>query len=130
MEVRGQTENAMKLSILLTGAAAWSALALSASVASADSMSAKSTTICLDGGGHQAAVRCKTQDASRLSNREDICICPAATRQVTAPLCPAGVHPPAESAAYEQARLKAVSNGSVVNATWQGQPMCVAPHDR
>jgi hypothetical protein len=120
----------MKLSILLTGAAAaLGAAALSAGVASADS-TRSTTTICLDGGGHQAAVHCKTQDASRLSNREDICICPAATRQVTASLCTAGVHPPAESAAYEQARLKAVNNGSVVNATWQGQPMCVAPHDR
>jgi hypothetical protein len=118
----------MKLSILLTGAAALSALALSAGAASADSKS--TTTICLDGGGHQAPVHCKTQDASRLSNREDICICPAATRQVTAPLCAAGVHPPAESAAYEQARLKAVSNGSVEGATWQGQAMCVSPHDR
>lgn len=118
----------MRFSILLSRATALSVLALSAGGASADSGS--TTTICLDGGGHQAPVHCKTQDASRLSNREDICICPAATRQVTAPLCAPGVHPPPESAAYEQARLRAVSNGSIVNATWQGRSMCMAPHNR
>jgi hypothetical protein len=47
---------------------------------------------------------------------------------VTAPLCPAGVKPPPESMDYVQARLRAISNGSVVGATWHGQPMCVAPH--
>jgi hypothetical protein len=116
----------MKLSILLAGAA----LALGAGAASADSPGAKTTTICLDSGGHQAAVHCKTQDASRLSNREDICICPAATRQVTAPLCAPGEKPPGESAAYERARLEAASHGSLTEAMWQGKPMCVAPHDR
>ena len=115
----------MKLSILLASAA----LAVSAGAASADSMMLKTTTICLDSGGHQAPVQCKTQSASRLSNQEDICICPAATLQVKAPLCGPGLKPPGESAAYEQARLKAVSHGSLAGATWQGQPMCVAPHD-
>ena len=114
----------MKLSILLAGGA----LALSAGAASAESMSVQTTTICLDSGGRQAAVHCKTQSASRLSNQEDICICPAATMTVKAPLCGAGLKPPGESAAYEQARLKAVSHGSLAGATWQGQPMCVAPH--
>jgi hypothetical protein len=114
----------MKLSILLASAA----LALSAGAAWADSPGGKTTTICLDSGGHQAPVRCKTQDASRLTHREDICSCPGATQQVTVPLCARGMHPPGESAAYEQARLKAVSHGSLEGATWQGQPMCVAPH--
>jgi hypothetical protein len=116
----------MKLSILLAG----TALALGAGAASADSMGAKTTTICLDSGGHKAPVRCTTQDASRLSNREDICICPAATRQVTAPLCAPGQKPPGESAAFERARLQAIVHGSVVDASWQGKPMCVAPQDR
>jgi hypothetical protein len=114
----------MKLSILLASAG----LALAAGAASADSMGAKTTTICLDSGGRQAAVHCKTQDASRLNTREDICICPAATMQVAAPLCAPGEKPPGESAAYERARLQAVSHGSLANATWQGKPMCVAPH--
>jgi hypothetical protein len=115
----------MKLSILLLAGAA---LAFGAGAASADSMGDRSTTICLDSGGHQAPVRCKTQDASRLNTREDICICPAATQQVKVPVCPSGVKPPGESAAYEQARLKAASHGSLVGATWRGQPMCVAAH--
>ena len=116
----------MKLSILLAGAA----LILGAGAASADSMGGKSTTICLDSGGRQAAVHCKTQGASRLSSREDICICPAATLQVTAPVCGDGVTPPGESAAYERERLRAVSHGSLVGATWRGQAMCVAPRNR
>ena len=114
----------MKLAILLVAIAA----GLGAGAASADTLDRTSTTICLDGIGHQAAVRCTTRDASRLNREADICICPAATQQVKAPICPAGVNPPAESAAYERARLKAVSHGSLVGAAWQGQPMCVSPH--
>jgi hypothetical protein len=114
----------MKLTILLAAAA----LAVSAGIASADSIDNTSTTICLDSGGRQMPVHCKSQDASRLYKQEDICICPAATLQVKASLCTAGMRPPAESAAYERARLKAVSHGSVVGASWQGQPICVAPH--
>jgi hypothetical protein len=113
--------------------AAAAALGLSAGWASADSLSAnppKTMTICLDSGGHKAAVHCRTQDASRLDAREDVCSCPGATQQVTAPVCAPGVHPPSESAAYERARLRAVSHGSLADATWQGQPMCVAPRNR
>lgn len=119
----------MKLYILLAATAlALSASVVSAGVASADVIDKTTTTICLDSGGRQLPAHCKSQDASRLSHQEDICICPAATQQVKAPLCAPGVKPPGESAAYEQARLKAVSHGSLVNANWQGQPMCVAPH--
>jgi hypothetical protein len=113
--------------------AAAAALGLSAGWASADSLSAnppKTMTICLDSGGHKAPVHCRTQDASRLDAREDVCSCPGATRQVTAPVCAPGVRPPGESAAYERARLRAASHGSLADATWQGQPMCVAPRNR
>jgi hypothetical protein len=112
----------MKLSTLLAAAA----VALCAGAASADSLDPSSTTICLDAGGRQAPVRCHQQQASRLNHEADICICPAASMQVKAPICPAGVKPPGESAAYERARLKAVSNGSLTGAEWQGKPMCVA----
>jgi hypothetical protein len=117
----------MRPSILLAAAV----LSLSAGAALTSSLSdnpPKSTTICLDSGGRQAPVRCRAQ-ASRLDAREDICICPAATMTVTAPVCAPGVHPPAQSAAYERERLKAVSHGSLMGATWQGQPMCVAPRN-
>jgi hypothetical protein len=119
-------ETIMKLPILL----ATVALSLGPAVASADSIDRTSTTICLDSGGRQLAPACKSQNASRLNYQEDICICPAATLRVKAPLCGAGVSPPSETAAYEQARLKAVSNGSLVGAQWRGQAICVAPHPR
>jgi hypothetical protein len=114
----------MKLSILLAA----TALALSAGAAAADSIDRSSTTICLDSGGRQLPPSCKSQDASRLNHQEDICICPAATMRVKAPLCGAGVKAPSETAAYEQARLKAVSHGSLVGAQWEGQAICVASH--
>ncbi|WP_394762577.1 hypothetical protein [Phenylobacterium sp.] len=114
----------MNLSTLLLAAA----VTLSAGLASADALDHTTTTICLDSGGHRAAATCTMRDASRLNQQADVCICPGATLQVTAPLCLAGVKPPGESAAYEQARLKAVSHGSLAGAQWHSQPMCVAPH--
>ena len=114
----------MKLLTLFAAAA----LTLSGGLASADSLDRSSTTICLDGGGHQAAVTCTRREASRLNQQADVCICPAASLQVKAPVCPSGVKPPPESASYEQARLKAVSHGSLAGAAWEGRPMCVAPH--
>ena len=119
----------MKLLILL-GAAT---LAFGTGFASAASLSnnpPKSATICLDGGGHLMPVHCRTIDASRLVARDDVCICPGATLQVTAPVCGPGVKPPGENAAYEQERLKAVSHGSLMDASWRGQAMCVAPRNR
>ena len=119
----------MKLAILLAASLlSAGGLAISAGAASADVIDKTTTTICLDSGGRQLAPHCKSQDASRLSQQEDICICPAATQQVKASLCASGVNPPGESAAYEKARLAAVSHGSLVSASWKGQPMCVAPH--
>jgi hypothetical protein len=119
----------MKPSILLAAAT----LALSAGAALASPLSdnpPKSMTICLDSGGHKAPVSCHTGNASRLDAREDVCICPAATRQVSIPVCAAGVKPPAESVAYEQARLKAAAGSGLEGATWQGQAMCSAPRSR
>lgn len=118
----------MKPSIFLAAAA----LSFTAGIAGADSLAdnpPKSTTICLQAGGELAPSQCRAQ-ASRLDAREDICICPAATIQVKAPVCGPGVQPPDESVDYAQARLKAVSHGSLMGATWHGQPMCVAPRNR
>jgi hypothetical protein len=112
--------------------AAVAALTLSAGWACADALSANpptTMTLCLDGGGRKAPVTCHTQNASRLDAREDVCTCPGATRQVSAPVCAPGVRPPAESLAYARARLKAASHGGLADATWQGQPMCVAPRN-
>jgi hypothetical protein len=118
----------MKSTILLSLAA----LGLSVGLACADPLSdnpPKSTTICLNTGGQMIPARCQIGEASRLDAREDICICPAGAQQVKAPVCPPGVNPAPESAAVERARMQALKNGSLVGATWQGQPMCVAPRN-
>lgn len=108
--------------LLLTSAVAF------AGAASAQSLSdnpPKTTTVCLDVGGKNLPATCKVP-GSRLDAREDICLCPAGGERVTISVCPTGVHAPAESAAYEKARHAAVQRGSLVGATYQGKPMCVA----
>lgn len=88
----------------------------------------RSTVICLDVAGRSVPATCQVP-ASRIDRREDICLCPGEGERVTVPICAAGVRAPAESAAYERARRKAVVHGSLLAATWQGQAMCVAPRD-
>jgi hypothetical protein len=86
------------------------------------------TVLCLDVSGRSLPATCKVP-GGRLDPREDICICPAGGERVTTPICPKGVRAPAESAAYERARRAAVSHGSLVGATFEGKPMCVAPRN-
>lgn len=81
------------------------------------------TIICLDVGGQTLPVSCKVP-ASRLDKREDFCTCRTGT-QVDISICPEGVKPPAENRAYEKARKAAVKKGSLIGATYEGQPMCV-----
>ncbi|HEY2754078.1 hypothetical protein [Phenylobacterium sp.] len=112
----------MRVSILFAAGA----LSLSAGLASAQSLAdnpPKVTTMCLDVGGVSRPATCKAQ-ASRLDAREDICICPGASQHVLVSVCPAGVNAPAESAAFARARLKLVNKGSLVGATYEGQPIC------
>ncbi len=85
-----------------------------------------STVICLDPGGLLRPAICRNQQASRLDQREDICLCPGATDRVAVSICPKGVAAPPESAAYETARKAAVQHGSLIGATYQGRPICVA----
>jgi hypothetical protein len=101
------------------------ALSLCAGAALAQSMDPKTTTLCLDVAGKSLPAACRAP-ASRLDRREDICTCPMGGQLVTTPICPEGVKPPPESAAYEKARLAAVSRGSLIGAMYQGKPMCVA----
>jgi hypothetical protein len=108
-------------------------LSLAASAAAAQSLAdnpPKVRTVCIDVAGRNLPARCQAQ-ASRLDAREDICLCGAGAQMVTASVCPAGVKPPAESAAYEKARRLALNEhgGSLVGATYQGRPMCVAPRN-
>jgi hypothetical protein len=115
----------MKTSTLIAGAA----LSLIAGFATAQPVGENpptTTILCLDVAGRTQAATCKVP-ASRLDPTEDICLCGGASERVVAPICPPGVNPPSETAAFEHARHKAIKNGSLVGATWQGQPMCVAP---
>lgn len=81
------------------------------------------TVICLDVGGQSLPAVCKVP-ASRIDKREDICVCHTGT-MVDVSICPAGVKPPAETAAFERARKAAVKNGSLIGAMYEGKPMCV-----
>jgi hypothetical protein len=122
----------MKLSILLAAAAA---AGLTASAVALDAARAadgpKTQTICLDTGGHQRPATCHGYGGgSRLAQQDDVCTCPGAAQIVKAPTCGAGETPPAEGLAFEQARLKAINNGSLVGASYQGKPMCVNPSNR
>lgn len=82
--------------------------------------------ICLDVAGRTLPVRCRA-DASRIDQSYNICQCPSDGQRVIASVCPQGVSPPGDSAAFERARLAAIQHGSIVGATFRGQPMCVAP---
>ena len=115
----------MKIAILSAAAA----LALCAGSAGAQSFDGKTSILCLDVSGKSLPATCKSP-ASRLEKREDICTCPMGGDRVTVPVCPEGVKPPAESAAYERARHAAVKNGSLVGATFEGKPMCITGRNR
>ena len=114
----------MKTMIVLAAAAA---LAGGAALAQPPA-GAPTTTICLDVAGRQLPVTCHSMSASRINRAEDICQCFKGGQPVKVDLCPAGVNPPAESAAYERERYALVQHGSLVGQTWRGRPVCVAPH--
>ena len=112
----------MKRTLMILGAAT----ALLSGSALAQSIADPTvTSICLDPSGHTLPVTCRSHDASRINQREDICQCLHGGDQVTVSFCPRGVKPPAEDVAFEHARRAAVVKGSLVGATWQGRPMCV-----
>jgi len=108
-------------------------LGLAAAAALAGAVRAQpeaTTTICLNPGGQARPVTCRSHDASRINQQDDICQCLHGGQEVTVAICPAGVKAPPESAAFERARYAAVSKGSLVGASWQGRPICVAPRNR
>lgn len=115
---------------LLAGAAlAAIAVGAAAGVAHAQQESATRTTICVDANGALRAAECRAQP-SRLEPREDICLCPRGQR-VEASICPSGVAPPAESLAVATARREILhSQASLVGASFEGRPLCVAPRQR
>jgi hypothetical protein len=104
-------------------------LAAAAGARAADIANNPPTTadICLDVSGATLPVVCKA-DATRLDHRVDICHCPHG-QQVTIAVCGPGEQPPAESLAYDRARLLALRKGSLVGDMYEGQRMCVAPRN-
>lgn len=106
------------------------ALSLLAGVACARPASGTPGTavLCLDVGGRILPTVCRTS-ASRLDQRQDICLCPAEGERVIASICAPGVKPPPDSAALMRARHAAVSHGSLVGATYEGRPLCVDPRN-
>ncbi|HEY8616370.1 hypothetical protein [Phenylobacterium sp.] len=102
------------------------ALAAGAVQAQAPSRETATTILCLEANGRSVPPVC-TVPASRLDPREFICLCSEGGMRTVAPLCPAGVAPPPESAALQRARREAMKGGTLVGGTFQGKPMCVAP---
>lgn len=86
----------------------------------------RTTILCLEPGGRSIPAICHVP-ASRLDQSEFICQCFGGGMRTVVPICPDGVDPPPESAALERARRAAMKGGSLVGATFQGRPMCVAP---
>ncbi len=103
-------------------------LSLCAGAAAAQSLDGNTTIVCLEVGGQSIAATCQVP-GSRLDKREEICTCPMGGQRVSIPVCPSGVTPPAESAAYERARYAAIRKGSVAGASYLGKPMCLAPRN-
>lgn len=85
------------------------------------------TEICLDVNGGTLPVVCRVP-ASRLDQREDICVCPQGMR-TTAPVCGPNERQPAETVALNRARRDAARDGTLVGDLFEGRPMCVAPRN-
>jgi hypothetical protein len=103
------------------------ALTAGAALAQSQDMPPSTTIVCVDVAGRTLPTTC-TAPASRLDPREDICSCSQGER-VVAPVCPKGVREPAETRAFQRARREALAggHGSLIGATYKGQPMCVDP---
>lgn len=111
----------------------WTPLALGLALAAGPALAQPinenppTTTIqCIDVSGRSVPARCQVP-ASRIDQSEYICICDDG-RRVEASVCPAGVREPADSLALMRARREALrAKPTLVGATFNGQPMCVAP---
>jgi hypothetical protein len=107
--------------IILAGCA----LAITATAAAAQPETAARTMVCVDVSGRLLAAECRGQPG-RLRSREDICLCPRGQR-VEAEVCPSGVAPAPESLAADRARKQALHGSpSLVGASFEGRPLCVA----
>lgn len=121
----------MNTRIILNRLALAASAAVLAGVAQAQSIANPHlTSICLDPAGRTVPVTCRSTNASRVNQREDICQCLHGGDQVEVSICPSGVKPPAEDVRFEKARRGLVQKGSLVGATYQGRPVCVESRAR
>ncbi|HET6971497.1 MAG TPA: hypothetical protein VFH92_10265 [Phenylobacterium sp.] len=84
------------------------------------------TIQCIDVGGQQIPPVCQVP-GSRLDLREDICTCPNGGQRIDVAVCAKGQQPPPEGRALNRARSGALRTGTLIGATFRGQPICVAP---
>lgn len=88
------------------------------------------TTIqCLEPGGHLIPAVCDAP-ASRLDNREYICLCSNGGMRVDVPVCAKGEREPPDGRALSRVRDVAARDGSLVGDMLDGKPICVAPRGR
>ncbi|MCR5881162.1 hypothetical protein [Phenylobacterium sp. J367] len=101
-------------------------LAAGAAQAQAPSRDTPTTIVCLEPGGQSVPPTCHVP-ASRLDQKEFICQCFGTGLRTVVPVCPAGVDPPPETGKLNKARREGAKAGSLVGATYEGRPICVAP---
>ncbi|MBW8815408.1 MAG: hypothetical protein JF588_18455 [Caulobacterales bacterium] len=107
-------------------AAALLALAGAAAAQPIDQNPPTRTIQCIDVGGQLIPPVCQVP-GSRLDLREDICTCPNGGQRLDVAVCAKGQHPPPEGRALNNARAEAMRKGTLIGATFKGQPICVAP---
>jgi len=110
--------------LLFTSSLIVAAIALGAAGAPGSSpLNPVTRTICLDVGGELRPAYCQAS-ASRLDQREDICLCRNA-QKVTAPVCDPGEKPVSETRTFEKARKLAAQDGSLIGDSFEGRRMCI-----
>ncbi len=116
--VKGPTMRTAAFTVLLC-------LAASAALPGAAFADSQRTTVqCLDMSGAPKGPVCRQGDIWRQS---DICRCPSATLEVSAPYCDRNETPAPDGLEANKARLAAAHQGTLVGASYQGHRFCVRP---
>ena len=108
---------------------AGAALFLATGAASAQPMTNRPAIamVCVDVNGELRPPSCRQLQTTRVAPTADSCVCPRG-EQVEASVCPQGVAAPPDSLDVNRARNDILRHQqSLVGATWQGRPLCVAP---
>jgi hypothetical protein len=105
------------------------ALALAAGAAAAKPQTNRPdvSTVCVDVNGALRRPTCRQHLTTRINPTDDVCTCPTG-QQVEVSVCPPGVAAPPDSLEVNRARNQVLREQStLVGASWQGRPLCVAP---